>query len=243
RSHPPVAAMLALPFLPFSLFLGSLGSLCVAFVTLWCHHWRGGFSWDGTTTTFNWHPVLMVTGMVVTYGAAALVYRSPPAWRGPKFPWKVLHGSLALVALGLTVLGLLAVFSFHNTQGTPNLYSLHSWLGLLTVLLFSCQWVFGFSSFLLPWAPTWLRGFYKPIHVFFGSLILLLAVASCLSGINEKLFFSLKNGTMQYKFLPPEALFANTLGLLILLFGVLVVGALARPSWKRPEGDCPETQQ
>lgn len=144
------------------------------------------------------------------------MYRLPPAWRGPKFPWKVLHGALALAAFILAVLGLVAVFRFHNDHGTPNMYSLHSWVGLATVLLFSCQvgaapappqhpspsspspshlpslqWLAGFSAFLLPWAPTWLRALYKPLHVFFGSTILTLSVASCVSGINEKLFFSL----------------------------------------------------
>uniref|UniRef100_A0A8C5ITU7 Lysosomal membrane ascorbate-dependent ferrireductase CYB561A3 n=1 Tax=Junco hyemalis TaxID=40217 RepID=A0A8C5ITU7_JUNHY len=224
--------MLDVPFLPFSAFLGALGLLCVAMVGTWCQHWRGGFSLDGSSRTFNWHPVLMVTGLVVLYGAAALVYRIPHTWSGPKLPWKLLHGSLALGAFVLTVLGLAAVFCFHNSQGTPNMYSLHSWMGLATVLLFSCQWAAGFGAFLLPWAPTWLRALYKPIHVFFGSTILMLSVASCMSGINEKLFFSLKNGTMAYKLLPAEAVFANTLGLLILIFGVLVVAALARPSWK-----------
>ncbi|NXS62535.1 CYAC3 protein, partial [Brachypteracias leptosomus] len=267
RCHHPAAEMLDVPFPPFSIFLGLLGFLCVALVSAWCQYWRGGFSWDGSTQTFNWHPVLMVTGMLVLYGAAALVYRLPLTWSGPKLPWKVLHGGLALAAFILAVLGLAAVFSFHNHQGTPNMYSLHSWLGLVTVLLFSCQvsvlgtppapqtpllliltpfslqWVAGFGAFLLPWAPAWLRAFYKPIHVFFGSTILMLSVASCVSGINEKLFFSLKNGTTSYKLLPPEAIFANILGLLILLFGVLVLGALARPSWKRPDPDSPDARQ
>lgn len=126
-----------------------------------------------------------------------------------------MHGALALAAFILAVLGLAAVFRFHNAHGTPNMYSLHSWLGLVTVLLFSCQvgtapdppaphlslfprphplflqWAAGFSAFLLPWAPNWLRAFYKPIHVFFGATVLMLSVASCVSGINEKLFFSL----------------------------------------------------
>ncbi|XP_064922532.1 translation initiation factor IF-2 isoform X1 [Columba livia] len=52
-----------------------------------------------------------------------------------------------------------------------------------------------------------------------------------------------KNGTTEYKLLPAEAVFANTLGLLIILFGVLVLGALARPSWKRPDTDSPESHQ
>ncbi|NXD16626.1 CYAC3 protein, partial [Nothocercus nigrocapillus] len=175
--------------------------------------------------------------------AAALVYRLPFSRRGPKLPWKVLHGALALAAFALTALALAAVFGFHNARGTPNMYSLHSWLGLATVLLFCCQWFAGFASFLLPWAPAWLRALYKPVHVFFGSAILMLAMASCVSGINEKLFFSLKNGTAAYAHLPPEAVFANTLGLLILLFGVLVLWALAKPDWKRPEADTADTRQ
>ncbi|NXD99610.1 CYAC3 protein, partial [Chaetorhynchus papuensis] len=243
RCHRRSTAMLDVPFLPFCAFLGTLGLLCVAMVGTWCQHWRGGFSLDGSSRTFNWHPVLMVAGLVVLYGAAALVYRIPSTWSGPKLPWKVLHGSLALGAFVLTVLGLAAVFRFHNSQGTPNMYSLHSWMGLATVLLFSCQWAAGFGAFLLPWAPAWLRALYKPIHVFFGSTILMLSVASCVSGINEKLFFSLKNKTMEYKLLPAEAVFANTLGLLILIFGVLVVAALARPSWKRPDSDSPDSRQ
>ncbi|KFQ46724.1 Cytochrome b ascorbate-dependent protein 3, partial [Nestor notabilis] len=159
RCHHPVVEMLDLPFLPFCLLLGVLGFVCVAFVSAW---WRGGFAWDGSTQMFNWHPVLMVTGMVVLYGAASLVYRLPSSWSGPKLPWKVLHSSLALAAFILAVLGLVAVFRFHNDHGTPNMYSLHSWLGLATILLFSCQWLTGFSTFLLPWAPAWLRALYKP---------------------------------------------------------------------------------
>lgn len=51
------------------LVLGSLGSMCVLFTVYWMQHWRGGFAWDGSSSMFNWHPVLMVTGMVVLYGA------------------------------------------------------------------------------------------------------------------------------------------------------------------------------
>lgn len=54
-----------------------------------------------------------------------------------------------------------------------------------------------------------------------------------------------KNGTasVPYKLLPPEAVFANILGLLIILFGMLVLYALAKPSWKRPEADSLDTHQ
>ncbi|NXH74841.1 CYAC3 protein, partial [Hydrobates tethys] len=183
--------MLDLPFLPFCVLLGGLGFVCVIFVSAWCQHWRGGFALDGSAQMFNWHPVLMVTGMVVLYGAAAVVYRLPPAWSGPKLPWKVLHSTLALAAFGLAVLGLAAVFRFHRrVQGCVGLG----------------------------------EGWAHP-----GKL--------------SALFLPRKNGTTEYKRLPAEAVFANMLGLLILLFGVLVLGTLARPSWKRPDADSPDSCQ
>ncbi|XP_004682794.1 PREDICTED: cytochrome b ascorbate-dependent protein 3 [Condylura cristata] len=217
------------------LALGSLGSLCILFTAYWMRYWRGGFAWDGTVFMFNWHPVLMVAGMVVLYGAASLVYRLPQSWVGPKLPWKLLHAALHLAAFTLTVLGLFAVFQFHQHGNIANLYSLHSWLGITTVFLFACQWLLGFAVFLLPWAPTWLRCVLKPVHVFFGASVLSLAIASVISGINEKLFFSLKNATQPYSSLPSEAVFANSIGMLVVIFGLLVLYILLASSWKRPE--------
>lgn len=46
----------------------ALGVACVAAVCSWNSRWRGGFAWDGSALQFNWHPVLMVTGLVVMYG-------------------------------------------------------------------------------------------------------------------------------------------------------------------------------
>ncbi|XP_064144050.1 lysosomal membrane ascorbate-dependent ferrireductase CYB561A3 isoform X3 [Loxodonta africana] len=193
------------------------------------------------------------------------------------------------MAFVLTVLGLVAVFKFHNQKHINNLYSLHSWLGITTVFLFACQWFLGFAIFLLPWAALWLRNLLKPIHVFFGAFIFSLAIASVVSGINEKLFFSLlrnqdpeklsdipkgtqpavaelgfdvgsltaepaclttpvlhfseavgatkskKNSSKPYSSLPSEAVFANSTGMLVVAFGLLVLYILLASSWKRPE--------
>ncbi|XP_048341476.1 lysosomal membrane ascorbate-dependent ferrireductase CYB561A3 isoform X2 [Sphaerodactylus townsendi] len=243
RVLPSSSEMPGIQFLPFSILLGILGILCVGLTGFWSQHWLGGFAWDGSSEMFNWHPVFMVTGMLVLYGSAALVYRVPLSWEGPKLPWKLLHAGLTLTAFLLVILGLVAVFEFHNKKKIPNMYSLHSWLGLTAVVLFSCQWLMGFASFLLPWAPIWLRALYKPIHVFFGSAILSVVMAACISGINEKLFFRLTNSTTPYSNLPAEAWFANILGLLILIYGLLVLWALAMSAWKRPDANSQDIQE
>nr|XP_033783883.1 cytochrome b ascorbate-dependent protein 3 isoform X2 [Geotrypetes seraphini] len=222
-----------------------LGFLCIALTGYWVQRWRGGFALQGSAL-FNWHPVCMITGLIVLYGSAALVYRLPFSWTGSKFPWKLLHASLTLAAFIVSVLGLVAVFKFHNDHKFPNLYSLHSWLGLAAVGLFSCQWVTALCTFLLPWASIWLRNLYKPIHVFFGMMILTLSVAAALAGINEKLIFSLDpriNGSLPYASLPPEACLMNAVGILIVVFGLLVLWMLLRPTWQRPDLSGPEVRQ
>ncbi|XP_030647573.1 lysosomal membrane ascorbate-dependent ferrireductase CYB561A3 [Chanos chanos] len=215
-----------------------LGIICVVLVSYWNAKWRGGFAWDGSPAQFNWHPVLMVTGLVALYGNGAVIYRIPLTWGQNKLPWKLLHASVLLVALVLTILGLVAVFDFHNANHIPNLYSLHSWIGIATVALFVTQWVMGFAVFLLPWSPMALRSFAKPAHVWMGAMILVLSIVSCISGINEKLFFSLKgttNGTLPYSKLPTEAVVANSLGACIVALGLVVLKILSNQSWKRPD--------
>lgn len=95
------------------------------------------------------------------------------------------------------------------------------------------QLLLGFFIFLLPWAPLSLRAFLMPIHVYSGLLLFGTVIATALMGVTEKLLFVLKNPGYD-KFLP-EGIFANTLGLLILVFGALVFWIVTRPQWKRPK--------
>ncbi|KAL6466018.1 hypothetical protein MHYP_G00261510 [Metynnis hypsauchen] len=215
-----------------------LSVVCVVLVVHWNASYRGGFAWDHGSKQFNWHPVLMVLGLVVLYGNAAVVYRIPLTWGQNKQPWKLLHAGLLLLSLLFVVVGLCAVFDFHNANRTPNLYSLHSWVGIVTTALFAAQWAAGFGTFLLPWSPMALRVLVKPTHVWMGAIIFVLSIVSCISGINEKLLFVLKkntNGTVPYAQLPPEAVLANSLGVVIVAFGLVVLKILANQTWRRPE--------
>ncbi|KAL4617451.1 cytochrome b ascorbate-dependent protein 3-like [Arapaima gigas] len=213
-----------------------LGIFCVTFVYYWNTRWRGGLAWDDSGLQFNWHPVLMVTGMVVLYGYAAVMYRIPQAWGWNKQPWKLLHATLLLLALLMSVLGLNAVFDFHDTLRIPHLYSLHSWIGISAAALFTVQWVLGLAAFILPCSPLGFRKLLKPIHTWMGSVLFVLSIVSCISGINQKLFFVFEgNSTQMYSSLPPEAVFANSLGVLIVVFGSVVLNILSSQKWEQAE--------
>lgn len=58
-----------------------------------------------------------------------------------KLTAKILHTFLNLMAVPCIVVATIAVFDSHNLRDPPipNLYSLHSWLGLVTIGLFALQ--------------------------------------------------------------------------------------------------------
>ncbi|KAJ8886279.1 hypothetical protein PR048_012488 [Dryococelus australis] len=119
-----------------------------------------------------------------------MVYR---AFRnGRKRRLKLTHMSIHLVGFLLTVIALQAVFDSHNLNNppTPNLYTLHSWLGLISIIMFVAQLVSGFIAFLFPGLQAHIRAALLPIHTFFGVLGFVFAVGTALMGLTEKANFA-----------------------------------------------------
>ncbi|XP_032085702.1 cytochrome b reductase 1 [Thamnophis elegans] len=220
----------------FLAFLASallLGVLSVAFVLVWVLNYREGLAWNGDFPEFNWHPLLIITGFVFIQGIAIIVYRLPWTWKCSKFLMKLIHAGLHTVALILAIISLVAVFDFHNFKKIPNMYSLHSWIGLTAVILYALQLVLGYVVYLLPFAPTSLRTAVMPIHTYSGLLIFGAGIATALMGITEKLFFALVK-PVPYSQSPKEAIFVNVLGVLIVAYGAVILWIATRPHWKRP---------
>uniref|UniRef100_A0A3Q3VNV5 Plasma membrane ascorbate-dependent reductase CYBRD1 n=1 Tax=Mola mola TaxID=94237 RepID=A0A3Q3VNV5_MOLML len=210
----------------------AVGIVAVIFVLRWVLHYKEGLAWDGGLAEFNWHPVLMVTGFVFLQGMAIIVYRLPWTWTYSKVTMKFIHAGLHFVAFVLAVISTVAVFDFHNAAKIPNMYSLHSWLGLAILLLHCLQLVLGFGLFLLPVAPMAWRAAFMPLHVYTGHFVFTSVIAVTLMGITEKLIFGLRNPA--YKDSPAEAVFVNVLGVLLVAFGALILWIATRASWKRP---------
>ncbi|XP_077390955.1 transmembrane ascorbate-dependent reductase CYB561 [Festucalex cinctus] len=206
-----------------------LGVTSVVLTGVWMGHYHGGFAWDGTEQEFNLHPLCMILGLVFLQGDAILVYR---VFRNEaKKNVKVLHGVIHLLALIISIVGVAAVFDAHRAAKYPNMYSLHSWCGMATIVLFSLQWVMGLSFFLFPVASSWLRSTYLPVHAFCGLVLLVMSVGTSLLGITEKLLFSIMPTYLQF---PPEGVLANVLGILLVCFGVLLCYVITREEYRRP---------
>ncbi|RXG70055.1 putative cytochrome b561 [Armadillidium vulgare] len=213
-----------------------LGVTTLLLIIIWLSLFRNGFAWNSNPKLeFNWHPLFMVLGLVFLYANGALVYR---AFRGEmKKKLKIIHASFHFFALIFAVIGLQAVFDSHNLNvdgngnpsPTPNLYSLHSWMGLTVVILFACQWLVGLLTFLFPGMRPAIRTFYLPVHQYFGVSIFIGAVATALLGLNEKAFFAIKD----YSHKSPEGVLVNMIGFCLIVFAGLVVYLTANTSFKR----------
>ncbi|XP_011860431.1 PREDICTED: cytochrome b561-like isoform X2 [Vollenhovia emeryi] len=232
REEPKTESHSLKGFVPLLGFTEGCGALLVILVTVWTYSYRDGFSWKSNPQLeFNWHPLLMIVGLVFLYANAMLIYRTQRNVR--KRGLKLIHAGIMLFIVLLTVIALVAVFDSHNLASPapiPNMYSLHSWVGLTTVILFCCQWVAGCVSFLFPGLQSPLRASYMPMHVYFGVAAFVGAIASCLLGLNEKAFFVLQD---KYAAFVSEGMLINFIGLLLILFGGLSVYLVTQERYRR----------
>jgi len=217
------------------------GIVLVILMGYWTGVTRGGFAWqDNPKKEFNWHPLLMTIGLIYLYGNGMIFYR---VFRdGKKKTLKLLHAAIMMGSFILMVIALKAAFDSHdlNTPNPiPNMYSLHSWMGIIVACLFTIQWLGGFTIFLVPATPLRMKQLYLSIHTWFGAFIFILACATALIGITEKMLFmtayapkdSPLNGFYQRK--EPEGMMMNTTSLVIILFGALVVFLATNNKFKR----------
>lgn len=228
---------MAVPVVRFPIYLvvRILGIAVTAVVLTWNVHYRGGLALisDNKDLIFNVHPVLMVIGLVLLNGEAMLAYKTVPGTKSFK---KLIHLSLQFVAFCFSVIGLWAAWKFHNDKGIDNFYSLHSWLGLACLFLFGIQWAAGFVTFWYPGGSRKNRSSLLPWHVFFGVYIYALAIATCTTGILEKATFLQTNRIIsRYS---NEALLVNSLGVLIVALGGVVILAIISPA--NDKGDVPK---
>jgi len=151
----------------------------------------GGFSWKQgeSKIVFNWHPVCMVIAFVFMT-VSALSFRMK--WRhNNRNVTKLLHVIEWITAALCMAVGLVAVFRSHNDPISgyiANLYSLHSWIGIAVLLLYTLQFFVGLFTFGMDIAKCSPSAKYNimMIHKFMGPFIYSAVAATILLGIQEK---------------------------------------------------------
>ncbi|RQM23915.1 hypothetical protein B5M09_002566 [Aphanomyces astaci] len=98
---------------------------------------QAGFSWGyKSDLVFNWHPVLMSFGFLFCSSQAILVFVTKPF---AHITNKLIHVACHSVSILSVTVGTIAIFRYHNEHGFHNLRSVHSWVGLTTLIAFGAQ--------------------------------------------------------------------------------------------------------
>ncbi|XP_018464822.2 transmembrane ascorbate ferrireductase 1-like isoform X1 [Raphanus sativus] len=206
----------------------ALAVVASVMVFVWSICYRGGFAWESTNKTliFNLHPVLTLISLVILGGEAIISYKSLPFEKRAN---KLIHLVLHAIAIVLGILGIYAAFKHHNEKHIPNLYTIHSWVGIGVIVLYSLQWLYSFIVYFFPGRSSTLRREFLPWHIFLGVFVYVLAVGNSVLGFLEKLTFLEKSGLDKFG---SEA-FHGSMAIITILFGtfvLLIVYSKAPPS-------------
>ncbi|KEH40690.1 putative ascorbate ferrireductase (transmembrane) [Medicago truncatula] len=191
------------------------GILSFILILVWLLHFREGIDYASVNPfrVFNVHPLMMFLSLIFLAGEAIMAFQTVPAQRHIK---KFFHMALHLIAIVLGIVGLCAVFKFHDMLHIPHLYSLHGWIGILTLCSYGLQWVFGLVTFLVPGAQDATRARVLPWHKIGGKVLFLMAICAAETGLMEKA------GFLSLKAHQTETSLVTFTGLSILLFGAFV---------------------
>ncbi|KAJ8760990.1 hypothetical protein K2173_022028 [Erythroxylum novogranatense] len=191
-----------------------LGILTIILMLVWLLHYRGGIEYDSDNVdrVFNVHPFLMFCGFIFFAGEAMMAYKTVLSTR---IIQKSVHMILHLIAICLGIVGICAVFKFHDMVNSEDVYSLHSWIGLTTFCLYGLQWLFGLLTFMNPQTSQPTRATMLPWHICGGRALMYMAVCAALTGLMEKFTFQNLHGHNESRLI-------NFIGLSILLFGISV---------------------
>lgn len=107
-------------------------------------------------------------------------------------PQKLIHATIQIGSIITSSFGVYCAFYSHDyaSPPIPNLYSLHSWLGMFTFVSFILTWPLAFITFLWPGLSPVMRRFVLPFHLYFGNFFFALSSAVVISGLTEKAIFS-----------------------------------------------------
>jgi len=164
---------------------------------------------------------------------------------------KLLHGMAWTVAFLSALVALIAVFKSHNDPQSgyiANLYSLHSWVGVAVILLYSIQFFMGIFSFVwpLPSVTPAVKAKVMSFHRFMGPFVYNCSAATILLGIQEKEgFIGCSYSVNEADLFPPKHIMdipascriSHTLGIVVLCLALFTSFALHEFTNKRPGGN------
>lgn len=199
-------------------------------LSVWMLKLRSGVNVSDADGLTNLHPLMMYTFMVTVNMYSVMVYRTH--FHRSKSFLKWMHTILMGVSLTASLLGVIAIFRAHAIRSIPDWYTLHSWIGTMTMALYVSQFLAGFLAFLKPGFSPQIRAALMPWHRFNGTALVVLAGLAAITGMTELVLFK---DIADYKSFKPITYLVNFSGISIIVSVAGVVYLLTEPNYLRPK--------
>ncbi|CAD5235125.1 unnamed protein product [Bursaphelenchus xylophilus] len=216
------------------------GIIALILVGIWMNFDGKGFALrENPALEFRWHPICMSLSLLFLNGEAIMVYRGLRQVK--KIYTKAVHAVLHCISFIIMVLGLKAVWDYHDYNVTPtgqpapipNAKTPHSWVGLACASLYGCQLLAGFLSFYVPQTPLHIRQTVMPFHRAGGLVIFAFSLGAVIMGTAEKSAWALHCPPEYGNNICPENFVINFFCLAVLAYGACVFLLAAVPGWIR----------
>jgi hypothetical protein len=202
---------------------------------------------DMIMNSFAYHPLFMTFYFVLQLFAIC-------TWSLTKTYAKVVHVILQTLSLSSLIFALCVIVNLKLDNKSPQLITLHSWLGVFSITVFLFNYSFGgFMAFLTKYYPT--HVFRKvfdlsKMHIRIGCVSFILSVGTIHTGIAEHLgktscYYLMDNmmtynekdvdPSVNYKYLPNSCKIANWLGICLAVATILCITSVSlRKSFPTP---------
>uniref|UniRef100_A0A914CPR2 Cytochrome b561 domain-containing protein n=1 Tax=Acrobeloides nanus TaxID=290746 RepID=A0A914CPR2_9BILA len=198
---------------------------------------RGGFTWNGHLRIYqqgfiNFHGFLMTAGFIFCQGEALIIYR---VYRyEPKNVTKFLHVALHLCSLACAAVALTAIVKEKVMTTNIQMYSFHSWVGVIVISMYCIQFIVGFFNFAFPRTGYKVRSWIMPGHKWVGSLIFKLSAANVLMGHQGYACFGIDQWCNPLHNCPKNmGIVLNFSVISILFYAICVIIIITKKNWSR----------
>jgi len=134
---------------------------------------------------------------------------------------KGVHLFLHTCAFACSATAVYLIWQFHGALKLPNLYSVHSVVGMAAIVMFGLQWCAGVIGFVFPMTPGWMRFMALPIHKFLGIAVFVAVTVACALGAMDRQRITWETG-VNVPYTAPTDKWANGFACCVLASALLV---------------------
>ncbi|EYC36863.1 hypothetical protein Y032_0850g2684 [Ancylostoma ceylanicum] len=218
------------------------GVLMIILSSLWMGKFDDGFRLPEEPGIYYAYHVLLMTCSIAALGQSLLVFRLQRPNEKRKAYTK--HVVFACASSLLMIIGILIRYgsrgSIQRPKAHATYYSIHPWVGLVTVMLCLVECFTALFVYVKPGVSKKMKEATLPCHIFIGVAIVAMLLVSVSFGIGQR---STSRRAKSQIVPQMENIVSHSLSWSLIIFCGGVIALTCNPMWKREQAEARETPE